>query len=183
MDAPNSLDAPRRLGGRALRALLVTALAATALGVASPRALAVPCAQKNDVTIPVRAFHVEAEWSKKSYRVGETAVLDITVTRPSRQDPVTDEGNDLPAPPPSITPGDQVTVGVGVYIGNVFLSGGGVTDAEGHTVAKVKIQKYAKPGPAAATVFAYKRYLTETRCVYVQEFAYLRMPEAFKVTK
>jgi hypothetical protein len=110
-------------------------------------------------------------------------VLDITVTRPSHQDPVTDEGNDLPVAPPAAAPGDQVTVGVGLYIGQVFLSGGGVSDAQGQVTAKIKIEKYAKPGLAAATVFAYKRYLTETRCVYLQEFAYLRMPEAFKVTK
>ena len=166
------------------RALLVASVAATALGVASPRALAAPCsAQKADVTIPVRTLHVEAEWSKKSYRVGQTAVLDITVTRPSHQDPLTDEGNDLPVPPPTSAAADQVTVGVGVYVGPVFLSGGGVTDAEGHVVAKVKVEKYTKPGPAAATVFGYERYLTETRCVYLQEFAYLRMPQAFKVTK
>lgn len=142
-----------------------------------------PCAQKNDVTIPVRSFHVVAEWNKKSYRIGQTAVLDITVTRPAHQDPATDEGTDLPVPPPTSTPADQVTVGIGVYIGQVFLSGGGITDAEGHLTAKVKIQKYAKPGPAASTLYAYKRYLTDTRCVYLQEFAYLRMPEAFKVTR
>jgi hypothetical protein len=162
--------------------VLVASLAATALGVASPSALACT-AQKNDVTIPVRTFHVEAAWAKKTYRVGQTATLNVTVTRPSHQDPVTDEGHDLPVEPPVAVPADQVTVGVGLYIGQVFLSGGGVTDAEGKLTAKVKIEKYAKPGPAAATVYAYKKYLTDTRCVYLQEFAYVRMPEAFKVTK
>lgn len=179
----NAPTVPRRPAGRLVRVVLVATLAAAALGVAAPRALAVPCAQRADVTIPVRTFHLQMEWSKKSYRVGETARLDITVTRPSHQDPVSDEGNDLPVEPPTSTPADQVTVGVGLYVGSVFLSGGGVTDAEGHVVAKVKIAKYTKPGPAAATVFAYKRYLTDTRCVYVQEFGYSRMPEAFKVTK
>jgi hypothetical protein len=160
------------------------ALAFGTLAVAPPSALAVPCAaQRNDVTVPVRSFHVEAKWSKKAYRIGQNAVLDIMVTRPAHEDPATDEGNPLPVPPPASTPAEEVTVGVGVYIGQVFLSGGGVTDADGHVVAKVKIQKYTKPGPAAATVYAYKRYLTETRCVYLQEFAFLRMPEAFKVTR
>lgn len=166
-----------------MRALLVACVAAAALGVGAPRALAVPCAQRNDVTIPVRTFYLDVEWSKKSYRIGETAELDITVTRPSHQDPVTDEGNELPVPPPTSMPAEEVTVGVGLYIGQVFLSGGGITDADGHTVAKVKIEKYAKPGQAASTVYAYKKYLTDTRCVYVQEFAYVRMPTAFKVTR
>jgi hypothetical protein len=166
-----------------VRILLVATVAAGALVAAAPQALAVPCAQRTDVTIPVRTFHLEAEWTKKSYRVGETATLDMTITRPSHQDPVTDEGNDLPVEPPASAPADQVTVGVGLYVGQVFLSGGGITDAEGHLAAKVKIEKYTKPGPAAATIFAYKRYLTDTRCVYVQEFGYTRMPEAFKVTK
>ena len=158
-------------------------LALGVVGVASPPASAVPCAQRNDVTIPVRAFHIEAEWSKKAYRIGQSGVLDVTVTRPAHEDPATDEGNELPVPPPASTPAEEVTVGVGVYIGQVFLSSGGVTDAEGHLSTKVKVQRYAKPGQAAATIYAYKRYLTETRCVYVQEFGYLRMPEAFKVTR
>jgi hypothetical protein len=175
--------ARRPRSSRALRGVLVVCLAATGVGVASPRALAVPCAQKNDVTIPVRSFHVEAKWSKPSYRVGQTATVDITVTRPAHEDPATDEGNPLPVPPPTATPAEEVTVGIGVYIGNVFLSGGGITDAEGHLVSKIKIQKYAKPGQAAATLYAYKRYLTDTRCVYLQEFAYLRMPQAFKVSR
>ncbi|HEY7875252.1 MAG TPA: hypothetical protein VIG64_09025 [Actinomycetota bacterium] len=176
---------PRRAPtGRVLRALLVSCISASGLAVVAPASVAaVPCAQRNDVTIPVRTFHVVAEWSKKSYRVGETAKLDITVTRPSHQDPATDEGNELPVEPPVVQPGSEVTVGVGVYIGQVFLSGGGITDADGHLLAKVKVQKYAKPGPAAATIYAYKRYLTDTRCVYLQEFAYLRQPDAFKVTK
>jgi hypothetical protein len=184
MDVPTRsrpVDHARRR--RALRALLVATLAASALGFVAPTAHAVPCTQRNDVTIPVRTFHVEAQWAKKSYRVGQTAVLDVTVTRPSHQDPATDEGNDLPVEPPADVPAEEVTVGVGLYVGNVFLSGGGVTDVDGHLTAKVKIQKYAKPGPAAATIFAYKKYLTDTRCVYIQEFAFVRMPDAFKVTK
>lgn len=181
MTAPVS---PRQhAGARLAQALLVACLAVAALGASAPGAVAAPCAQRNDVTIPVRSFSLDVKWSKKSYRVGETAALDITVTRPSHQDPVTDEGNELPVEPPTSMPAEEVTVGVGVYIGQVFLSGGGVTDADGHTVAKVKIQKYAKPGQAASTIYAYKRYLTDTRCVYIQEFAFVRMPTAFKVTK
>jgi hypothetical protein len=180
MRAPTCRIHPR---ARSLRVLLAAALAAATLGAVAPAAHAVPCAQRGDVTIPVRTFHLEAKWAKKSYRIGQTAELEVTVTRPSHQDPVTDEGHDLPVGPPTSVPAEEVTVGVGLYLGDVFLSGGGVTDAEGHMVAKIKIQNYAKPGQAASTVYAYKKYLTDTRCVYLQEFAYVRMPEAFKVTR
>lgn len=176
---------PRR---RLVPALLVACLAAVALGVTAPAASAgvagANCSSKaNDVTIPIRSFHIEWKWDKKSYKIGQTAKLDMTVTRPAHEDPVTDEGQPLPMEPPASTPADGVTVGVGIYVGDVFLSGGGITDADGKLVAPLKVQPYTKPGTADMTIYAFKRYLTETRCVYVQEFAYIKAEKVFKVTR
>jgi hypothetical protein len=158
------------------------------LAMLAPSALAgnsgTSCSGKNgDVTFPVRSFHVDWKWDKKSYKIGQTAKLSVTVTRPSEKDPVTDEGQPMPAESPVSEPAEGVTVGVGLYIGDVFLSGGGITDADGKLVAPVKIQSYTKPGTADQTIYAFKRYLTETRCVYVQEFGYVKESKVFKVVR
>ena len=178
----------RRAPSRALRALVAASLAAACLGAFAPSALAegsgAACSSKNgDVTFPVRSFHVDWKWDKKAYKIGETAKLAMTVTRPSDKDPVSDDGQPLPVDRPTTTPAEDVTVGVGIYVGDVFLSGGGITDAEGKVTAKVKITSYTKPGSADMTIYAFKRYLTETRCVYIQEFEYIHTEGVFKVTR
>lgn len=142
------------------------------------------CSSKNgDVTVPVRTFYVDWKWDKKRYKIGQTARLSATVTRPSDKDPVSDDGQPLPVDRPTSAPAEGVTVGVGIYVGDVFLSGGGTTDADGKVVASVKVQPYTKPGSADQTIYAFKRYLTETRCVYVQEFEYIHTEKVFKVTR
>lgn len=180
--APATASRPRR----ALRALLVACVAISGVAVVSPTPADATgrCSGKGaDVTVPIRSFNVEWKWDKKSYRIGQTAKLDLTVTRPSHEDPVTDDGQPLPVDPPATAPADGVTVGIGLYVGDVFLSGGGITDADGKLTAPVKIQSYAKPGTADQTIYAFKRYLTETRCVYVQEFGYVKTPKVFKITR
>jgi hypothetical protein len=158
----------------------LAALAPSAAAGSTPSS----CASKGaDVTVPVRSFYIDWKWDKKGYKIGQTAKLSVTVTRPSDKDPVSDEGEPLPVDRPTATPAEGVTVGVGLYIGDVFLSGGGTTDAEGKVVAPVKIQKYARPGSADQTIYAFKRYLTETRCVYLQEFEYVHTTGVFKVTR
>ena len=178
---------PRRFAARALRALVAACLVGSCLGALAPSALAeapAACSSKNgDVTFPVRSFHVDWKWDKKAYKIGQTAKLALTVTRPSDKDPVTDDGQPLPVDRPTSVPADGVTVGVGIYVGDVFLSGGGITDADGKMVASVKVQPYTKPGSADQTIYAFKRYLTETRCVYVQEFEYIHTTKVFKVTR
>jgi hypothetical protein len=178
---------PLKTRPRVLRALVAASLVATCLATLAPAAAAgtpAYCAAKGaDVTVPVRSFHIEWKWDKKSYKIGQTAKLSATVTRPSDKDPVSDEGEPLPVDRPTSQPAEGVTVGIGLYIGDVFLSGGGITDAEGKIVAPVKIQNYAKPGSADQTIYAFKRYLTETRCVYLQEFEYIHTDNVFKITR
>ena len=184
--APEEPPRSSRRSRRRLKALVAACIAASCLTALAPHATAstpASCSSKNgDVTLPVRSFHIDWMWEKKSYKIGQTAKLSMTVTRPSDKDPVTDEGEPLPTERPTSAPAEDVTVGVGLYIGDVFLSGGGTTDAEGKVVASVKIQKYTKPGSADQTIYAFKRYLTETRCVYVQEYEYVHTNDVFKVT-
>jgi hypothetical protein len=172
---------------RLLRALVAACVAMSCLGLFAPPAAAgndSACSAKSaDVTIPVRSFHIDWKWDKKSYKIGQTAKLSLTVTRPSDKDPVSDDGQPLPVDRPTSAPAEGVTVGVGIYVGDVFLSGGGITDAEGKLVAPVRIQSYTKPGMADQTIYAFKRYLTETRCVYVQEFEFVHTEGVFKVTR
>ena len=178
---------PRRGHSRALRALVAACLVGSCFGALAPSALAdtpAACSSKNgDVTFPVRSFHIDWKWDKKSYKIGQTAKLAMTVTRPSDKDPVSDDGQPLPVDRPTSQPAADVTVGVGIYVGDVFLSGGGITDAQGKVVANIKITSYTKPGSADMTIYAFKRYLTETRCVYIQEFEYIHTEGVFKVTR
>jgi hypothetical protein len=181
---------PRRLATRVLRAFVAACVAGSCLGALAPAALAgtpaapAGCSSKNgDVTFPVRTFFVEWKWDKKAYKIGQTAKLSMTVTRPSDKDPATDDGQPLPVDRPTTLPAEGVTVGVGIYVGDVFLSGGGTTDADGKVVAPVKITSYTRPGTADQTIYAFKRYLTETRCVYIQEFEYIHTAGVFKVTR
>ena len=176
-----------RTRARAVGLLVAASLISGCLGGAvstAQAATAAACNSKSgDVTVPVRTFFVDWKWDKKSYRIGQTAKLAMTVTRPSDKDPVSDDGQPLPADRPTSAPAEGVTVGVGIYVGNVFLSGGGITDAEGKVVASVKVQPYTKPGVADQTIYAFKRYLTETRCVYVQEYEYIHTAKVFKVLR
>ncbi len=159
-----------------MRAFLVVLFCLAALAFrAEPAASAPHC---GDVNLRVRTFHVEARWTSKTYRIGDVAKLEVKVTRPAHEDPATDEGEPLPAPPPREEPAEGVTVGVGVMVGDVFLNGGAITDAQGEAVVKVHLHEgYVRPGKATSRLYASKKYLTDlpgiVTCVTLEEFGTL----------
>ena len=131
----------------------------------------------NFETAALRTFHLVMKAEKKTYRIGETAIIKATVTRPAHEDPfqlgVTFE-------PPQSYAAPDVNVGVGVRVGDVFLFGFGITDENGKADVKVKIQPYTRPGTAISDGFAWKRQL-ETPCLTVEENGYTFAPGMFKV--
>lgn len=134
-------------------ATLVASLAPGA-GVAAPVA-GERCA---DVYVPLRNFKVEAKWERPTVAVGDVAKLQVLVTRTAEEDPVTDEGVPYPTGRPMDEPVEDVSVGISMLVGNVYLNGVGLTNAEGQATVNVKIHAYTKPGVGSSRVYAEKRH-------------------------
>jgi hypothetical protein len=131
-------------------------------------------------TIPLRTLYIEMKTDKKVYKVGDTAKIEVTVTRPSDEDPA---GQGVATPRPTSIPAEDITVGVGLRIGRVFLYGfGPPTDADGKTTVSIHIKPYAPAGKAIVDIFAWKTQL-DTPCLIVEEQGYHSHPGAFAVKK
>ena len=126
-------------------------------------------------TITLRSFHVVVKADRKTYRIGQTAKLTATVTRPAHEDPF---GQGVGFTPPASAPAEDVVVGVG--LGNAYLYGHGKTNARGKVLVKVKITPYTPPGSADADVFARKTQV-RTICASLEEVGYTRKPNLFNV--
>jgi hypothetical protein len=150
--------------------------------------VASPASACGAVEVNLRTFHVEAKWVKKSYKIGEMAKLKVHVTRPSKQDPLTDgDGIDMPAESPVREPAADVTLGLAIFVGDVYLNGGGITDADGNGVIRVPLPDYTQTGMATTRVYAYYRYFqsddiipSNVSCVHLQEFGMLDPGPAVK---
>jgi len=131
-------------------------------------------------TIALRTLYIEMQLDKKSYEVGDTVKIDVTVTRPSDEDPA---GQGTPTPRPTTMPAEDVTVGVGLRIGRVFLYGfGASTDADGKTMVPILLRPYTPAGRATLDIFAWKTQL-DTPCLIVEEQGYHSHPGVFAVNK
>jgi hypothetical protein len=128
-------------------------------------------------TITLRSFHVAVKADRKAYKIGQTAKLTATVTRPAHEDPF---GQGVGLDPPASFPAEDVVVGVGLSIGNVYLYGHGKTNASGKALIKVKIMPYTPPGSADADIFARKTQV-RTICASLEEVGYTRKPKLFNV--
>ena len=130
-------------------------------------------------SIVLRTFNVALKADKSTYKVGQTAIVRATVTRPAHEDPL---GVGVPLDPPTTMPAAEVSVGIGLRIRDVFLFGYSVTDENGKAVIKVAIKRYAPAGKALVDGFAWKRQ-AETPCANVEENGYISAPGLFKVVK
>jgi hypothetical protein len=160
---------------RRIALLAAVALIGT-LFTAAP-ATAVPCG--NIETVALKTFYIEAKAAKKVYKVGQTAVINVNITRPSDQDPA---GMGIPMERPVTEPAQDVNVGIGVRVGDVFLFGYGLTDAKGNAAVKVKIESWTPAGTAIADIFAWL-IQADTPCLRIEENGYRQNPRAFKVVK
>jgi hypothetical protein len=130
--------------------------------------------------VSLLTLNLEVAEPKATYKIGETAEIEVTVTRPAKEDPL---GNGIPMDRPYVEPAEGVIVGVGLHIGRVFLPGAAITDAQGVAKIKIKIESYAPVGQwADMSVYAWK-VAYETTCATLQEYGYQSLPRQFKTTK
>lgn len=166
--------------GRKLTALL-TSVAATALLLvpAAAPASAVPCSggeggtRHGLETVTLRTFHIDAKPRKKSYKIGETVVFDVTVTRPAEEDPF---GAGVPMDAVDPEPAAEVPIGSGLLVGDVFFSGFAITNEKGKATIKAKIEKYAKPAKSVDVAFYAWKTQADTPCLRVEENGFRAYP-------
>ena len=127
--------------------------------------------------VSLRTFHLVVEADKPSYKVGETAVINVTVTRPAHEDPA---GQGIPMEPPTSEPAPDVNVGIGLRVGDVFLFGHALTNADGLAAVKIKLKDYTPAGKAMVDAYAWKT-VQETPCLKVEENGYVSKPNLFTV--
>ena len=127
--------------------------------------------------VSLRTYHLVVEADKPSYKVGDTAVINVTVTRPAHEDPL---GQGIPVDPPESFPAEEVNVGIGLRVGDVFLFGHALTNADGLAKVKIQIKDYTPAGKASADAYAWKT-VQETPCAKVEENGYTNAPNLFTV--
>lgn len=167
--------------------LAATAILA-ALLVVAPVSSAGACSSRNVKSmirsgaievVGLRTYHLEVAPSKKAYKVGDTAQINVTVTRPAHEDPL---GQGIPVDPPESFPAEGVNVGIGLRIGDVFLFGHAVTNADGVAKVMVPIKSYTPAGKAYADAYAWKT-AADTPCLKIEENGYRQLPGLFTVFK
>lgn len=164
-----------------------TALAGAILGSAPAHAATVPCratalqtlrGNRREI-VRFRTFNIQVEPQQESYAIGERAKIDLTVTRPAREDPL-DLG--VPLDSPSSVPAENVNLGIGIRVGDVFVAGFSTSDADGKATVVVKLPSYMRPGTASVAAYGWN-VVHETPCLRVEEDGYTMVPEAFEVTR
>ena len=130
-------------------------------------------------TFTLRTLDVEAKVKRAVVNRGDFVEIEVTVTRPAKEDPI-GEGTPLPVERPVVEPAPDVYVGMGVYVGNVFLPGFAITGPDGVAKARIKIESYAPKNTVAnVSVYAWK-VLQDTPCATIQEDGYRQYPTMFK---
>ena len=126
-------------------------------------------------------FHLEYEFDKKLYAVGETVTAKVNVTRPAKRDPL-GEGIPLPIERPFVEPVEGALVGVGIHLGRVYLPGGALTDADGNATVAIKLESYAPRNSwADVGIYASKTAFSDPAgCVVIVEYGYASVPRAFR---
>lgn len=127
--------------------------------------------------VALKTFHLVVKPIKTQYQVGDTAKIQVTVTRPAHEDPA---GLGIQQEPPESFPAEGVNVGMGLRIGDVFLFGHAISNADGKAVVKIKIKSYTPSGMAMVDAYAW-RTVADTTCAKVEEEGYRQMPDLFKV--
>ena len=166
-------------GRRALAQLVAMALIAGLLLTPAPAAAAGGgCAPILD-SVFVETLSVAGKAAKKRYRRGQNAVIEVSVSRPGREDPA---GAGIPLDGSASVPAAEALVGIGIYIGEAFLFGHGITDGSGKAEIKIEIPKDVPTGVAEVESYSWK-LLANYSCGSAFEFGYNIDLEAFRVMK
>jgi hypothetical protein len=117
----------------------------------------------------LETFEVDATPRADVYRIGQSAVIDVSVTRKATGSPVE---------------GATVFVGIDAGHDDGFLFGKARTDANGETSIKVRLYRgAANPGPATLYAYAYHRHIDTRLCEEVAEYGYEVEENAFRVKR
>jgi hypothetical protein len=126
----------------------------------------------------VETYDVTTKWNKTVYRPGETLIVDVTVMRPARKDPL---GLGVPIEPLFQTPVEEAKVVVSFTVGVPPVFGLGVTDADGKLRLKIPLNTKVR-GPIASTTRAWKIYGEGAPdCFTVEEWGRLQEYPAFEI--
>lgn len=161
----------------ALAAVLIAVLLPT-----SPVSAATACAGRSTsggMVTRLRTFTITAKPMKPSYRLGTKAMIEVTVTRPGEEDPL---GNGVPLNSPVNLPAEEVDVSVGLYAGNFYMYGVGVTDENGKALIPVKLNPNAPAGNVVGEAGA-REYYNRGGCPDIEEEGFAYYPRFFKATK
>lgn len=160
-----------------LTGMVMVLPAAPAFACSGPSASRQMGARHGMETVRLETFDVTMKSVKKSYKRGQTAKIAMTVLRPAKYDPA---GQGIEWDPPQQFPAEDVTISVGLRIGDVFLAGWGTTDVNGEGMINIDIKNYVRPGRALAVGQANKRQF-ESPCLIVEEWGYIANPFLFSV--
>lgn len=125
-------------------------------------------------------LNLSVEAKVAEYAVGDVARVVVTVTRPDDYDPLT--GQTYIGEPPMSEPVADATVGAGVVVEGVYLTGYGVTDQEGKVVLPIKIERWTPPGVGMGSFLA-TRVVVDIPCLLVEEIGAAADPALFKVKR
>ncbi len=167
----------RRLWAVGVTTGLLSAMVAAGPITAAP--IPAPCGAGATEIVQLRTLNVVAKVSKKVYKVGETAIFKITITRPAHEDPA---GQGIPVDPPTTQPAEGISIGVGLIVDDVYLWGLGMTDEAGKTTIRIDLKSYTPAGTAQARAFG-KKNVVDSPCLVIDEIGFLPMPNAFEVKK
>lgn len=161
---------------RALSAALLAALMSWVLPTTSSAGVRAFCGSAKPTRI--HAFHVETSWNKKVYKRGETAVVEVTVTRPAHEDPF-ELG--IPIDPPFSVPAEAGIPVTTAVITNTFPPpfGRGETDDAGKVTLKIPL-KDLKAGKFDTATYASK-WTNENGCPDIEEWGWKPESPAFIV--
>ena len=130
--------------------------------------------------VALLTFNLEIGKTKPTYEIGDVVPIDVTVTRPAKEDPL---GNGIPMDRPYFEPAEGVIVGVGLHIGRVFLPGAAITDANGVAKVRIKLEDWAPAGVKVdASMYAWK-VVYEMPCATVMEYGYRTMSGMLRTTR
>ncbi|MFP5352438.1 MAG: hypothetical protein ACLGIB_07745 [Actinomycetota bacterium] len=163
-------------------AALAAVLIAMLLPGPSANAATAACAGRSasgNIVTRFRTFTVTAKPLKPSSRLGTTAKIEVTVTRPGEEDPL---NNGIPLNSPVALPAEGVNVSVGLYAGNFYMYGVGITDSDGKAIVPVKLDPRAPAGTVIGEVGARKFY-NQGGCPDIEEEGFAYYPKFFKATR
>jgi hypothetical protein len=137
---------------------------------------ALPSANACGAATELKSYTVTAKIPKKSYRMGQTVPVSITVVMPGPKDPLADQEFTSP----TYIPAEGVETGATFYTSDDDLPvfGRGVTDQNGESLVKVRLDRGDPVRKVYASISAQK-WTNRGGCPDIVQTGYAEYPEFF----